>query len=153
MQVADKTVVRFDYTLKDDAGNVLDSSQGREPLAYLHGVGQIVPGLEQAIAGKAEGDELSVTVEPKEGYGEHDPQLVQPVPRDRFEGVAQIEPGMQFTAQTQAGPRKVTVTQVDEQAVTVDANHPLAGQTLHFDVKVVEVREATPDEIAHGHAH
>ncbi len=153
MNVQEKTVVSFAYTVKDEAGEVLDTSEGREPLAYLHGMGQIVPGLEQAMAGKEPGEQLRVVVEPAEGYGEHDPQLIQPVPRDRFQGVDDIQPGMQFTAQTEAGPRTVTVTEVTDDQVTVDANHPLAGQTLHFDVKVVEVREATPEELAHGHAH
>ncbi len=153
MNVQDKTVVSFDYTVKDDAGELIDSSQGREPLAYLHGVGQIVPGLEQAMVGKTPGEELSVTVEPAEGYGERSEELIQPVPRDRFQGVDDIQPGMQFTAQTEAGPRTVTVTDVGEEQVTIDANHPLAGQTLHFDIKVVDVREATEEELANGHAH
>lgn len=153
MQVQDKTVVRFDYTLTDPSGEVIDTSQGREPLAYLHGVGQIVPGLEREMVGKSEGDAFNVVVEPADGYGEHDPQMVQPVPRDRFEGVESIEPGMQFTAQTEAGPRAVLVTEVTEESVTVDANHPLAGVKLNFDVTIVEIRQATAEELDHGHAH
>jgi FKBP-type peptidyl-prolyl cis-trans isomerase SlyD len=152
MQIQDNSVVSFDYTLKSDAGELIDSSEGHEPLTYLHGVGQIVLGLEQAMAGQQPGDELSVTVEPDQAYGQHDPQLVQPIPRDRFEGIDRIEPGMQFTAQTEAGPRTVTVTEVADDQVTIDANHPLAGQTLHFDVTVRDVREATDEELEHGHA-
>ncbi len=153
MHVQENTVVKFDYTLKDEAGEVLDTSEGREPLAYLHGVGQIVPGLEQAMAGLNPGDEKQVTVEPDQAYGERNDQLIQPVPRDRFQGVEQIEPGMQFTAQTEAGPRRVTVTDVGDEQVTIDANHPLAGRTLHFDVAIVDVREATDEELEQGNAH
>jgi FKBP-type peptidyl-prolyl cis-trans isomerase SlyD len=153
MQVQDNAVVRIDYTLRDDAGEVLETSEGREPMAYMHGVGQMLPGLERAMAGKAAGDALNVTVAPEEGYGEHNAELVQSVPRDVFEGVEKIEPGMRFTAQTAAGPCPVTVTEVGEEQVKIDANHPLAGHTLHFDVTVVEVREATAEELEHGHPH
>ena len=153
MQIQEKTVVSFEYTLKNAEGQVLGTSEGNEPLKYLHGVGQIVPGLEQAMVGKAQGDEMNVIVEPENGYGQRDENLVQPVPRERFEGIEKIEPGMQFTAQTEQGPRQVTVADVAEDSVTIDANHPLAGQTLHFDVKVLEVREATAEEVDHGHVH
>lgn len=153
MQIQENTVVRFDYTLKDDAGQVIDTSDGREPLTYLHGVGQIVPGLEKQMTGKATGDSMQVTVDPAEGYGEKNPQLIGAVPRERFEGVEKIEPGMQFTANTETGPRNVVVTEVSDTDVTIDANHPLAGQTLHFDISVVEVRTATDEEIDHGHVH
>lgn len=153
MQVQDNTVVSIDYKLTDDAGEVLDSSEGREPLAYLHGAGNIIPGLEDALAGKAQGDSLSVDVEPAQGYGEHDTALVEEVSRDLFQGVDEIEVGMQFQAATEHGTHVVTVTQIADDAVTIDANHPLAGQNLHFDVTIVEVREATETEIEHGHPH
>jgi len=153
MQITDDKVVQFNYTLKNEEGQVLDTSEGKQPLAYLHGRKSIVPGLEAALEGKASGESLTVAVEPAEAYGEHDPQMVQPVPRDKFQGVDEIKPGMQFQAQTPAGPRTVTVTDVGSEEVTVDANHPLAGQTLHFDVDIVEVRDATAEELEAGQVH
>ena len=150
---ADK-VVLIHYTLTDDSGEVLDTSSGREPLAYLHGKGNIIPGLESALMGKKAGEKLNVQVEPAEGYGERDEQLVQDVPRQAFENVGEVNPGMQFQAQTPQGQtRIVTVTQVADDVVTVDANHPLAGARLTFDVEITEVRDATAEELAHGHVH
>lgn len=153
MQIAKDKVVTFEYTLSDADGQVLDSSKGRSPLAYLHGHGSIVPGLESALEGRGPGEELKVAVEPEQAYGQVDDNLIQAVPRERFEGIEKIEPGMQFTAQTEAGPRVITVVEVADQTVTVNANHPLAGMTLHFEVKVVDVRDATAEEVQHGHAH
>jgi len=152
MQIADDKVVKFHYKLTNDEGKVLDSSEGRDPLPYLHGKGAIVPGLEAAMAGKTVGDAFHVDIEPAQGYGEQNPQMIQGVPREQFEGVDNLQPGMQFQAQTPAGPQVVTVTEVGESQVTVDANHPLAGQTLHFDIEIAEVRDATQEEIDHGHA-
>ncbi|MCE8032506.1 MAG: peptidylprolyl isomerase [Halomonas sp.] len=153
MQIAQNSVVAFHYTLTNDAGEVLDSSEGRQPLTYLHGAGNIIPGLEKQLEGREAGDKLNVTVAPEEGYGEVQPQLVQEVPRDAFQGVESVEPGMQFQAQTQGGPLMVTVTKVEGDTVTVDGNHPLAGQKLNFDVEIAEVREASQEEIEHGHVH
>lgn len=153
MQIAQNSVVAFHYTLTNDAGEVLDSSEGREPLTYLHGSGNIIPGLEKELEGRQNGDKLQVAVSPEEGYGETQPALVQEVPRDAFQGVESIEPGMQFQAQTQGGPLMVTVTQIEGDTVTVDGNHPLAGQKLNFDVEIAEVREATAEEVEHGHVH
>lgn len=153
MQVAKDKVVEIDYTLTGDNGQVLDSSQGREPLAYLHGAGNIIPGLESALEGKNPGDQLSVQVPPDQAYGNRDERMVQAVPRNSFQGIQQIEPGMQFQANTPGGPRVITVVGVEGDQVTVDANHPLAGQTLNFDVKVVGIRDATDEERTHGHAH
>jgi FKBP-type peptidyl-prolyl cis-trans isomerase SlyD len=152
MQIADQTVVTIDYTLTDDKGEVLDSSKGEEPLVYIHGAGSIIPGLENALAGKSVGDALQVTIAPVDGYGERDEELVQAVPRSRFPG-ASVEVGMRFHAQGSDGSQVVTVVAVDDSNVTVDANHPLAGMTLAFDVKVLEVRGATADELQHGHVH
>ena len=123
-----------------DAGEVLDSSRGREPLSYLHGAGNIVPGLEEAMEGKRAGDAFKVDVAPEDGYGIHHDGLVQDVPRGAFQGVDTIEPGMSFQASTPQGVHSVTVTKVTADTITVDGNHPLAGQTLHFDVEVTEVR-------------
>lgn len=153
MQIANDVVVSIEYTLTDDQGNVIDSSVGGEPLAYLHGAGNIIPGLEEALEGKAVGDSFKVTVQPSEGYGEKDEGLLQVVPRSMFRGVDQIEPGMQFHAQTDYGMQVITVAKVEGDNVTVDGNHPLAGQNLNFDVKVLEVRAATAEELEHGHVH
>jgi FKBP-type peptidyl-prolyl cis-trans isomerase SlyD len=153
MQVAKNTVVTIDYTLTNPAGEVLDSSRGGEPLSYLHGTGGIIPGLESALDGKSPGDALRAVVPPEQAYGPRKDAMVQAVPRERFQGAPQVEPGMQFQANTPQGPRTVTVVAADDQNVTVDANHPLAGVTLTFDVKVVDVRDATAEEVAHGHAH
>ncbi len=152
MQVAIRTVVTIDYTLTDDDGDVLDSSDGSEPLTYLHGADNIVPGLEAALTGKAPGDELQVKVPPEQGYGTRDEDLVQQVPRKQFPS-ANIEVGTEFHAQGEGGSQVVTVTEVTDEAVTVDANHPLAGMTLSFKVKVIDVREATLEELTHGHVH
>lgn len=155
MQIADDKVVGIHYTLTNDAGQTLDSSHQREePLTYLHGHGNIIPGLEKALLGKASGDKLSVTVSPEEGYGERHEGLIQQVPASAFEGAdGNLEPGMQFQAQTETGPRLFTITQVEGDQVTIDGNHPLAGETLNFDVEVTEVRDATDEEKQHGHVH
>ncbi|MEW5834079.1 MAG: peptidylprolyl isomerase [Lysobacterales bacterium 14-68-21] len=153
MQIADHSVVSFHYTLTDDQGTVIDSSAGREPLTYLHGVGQIVPGLEKEMAGRAAGDQFKVDVAPEEGYGVRHAELEQQVPREAFQGVEDIQPGMQFQGRGPQGVINVTVTKVEDGVVHIDGNHPLAGQTLHFDVQVTEVREATDEEREHGHVH
>jgi FKBP-type peptidyl-prolyl cis-trans isomerase SlyD len=154
MQIAQDKVVLIHYTLTDDGGKVLDSSSGGDPLAYLHGQGNIIPGLEKALEGKQAGDKLNVRVEPTEGYGVRDASLVQQVPRRAFGSVSKVEPGMQFHAQSAQGQmRVVTVTHVKGDMVTVDGNHPLAGEVLVFDVEVAEVRDATGEELEHGHVH
>jgi FKBP-type peptidyl-prolyl cis-trans isomerase SlyD len=153
MQIAKDKIVSIDYTLKDDKGTLLDTSEGRAPLAYLHGAGNIIPGLEKALDGKQTGDAFNVRVNPGEGYGERDNRLEQEVPRHLFEGTDRLEPGMQFQAQTSDGIQIITVKDVGEQSVTVDGNHPLAGVHLNFDVRVVDVRDATDEELSHGHAH
>ncbi|MGM0982382.1 MAG: FKBP-type peptidyl-prolyl cis-trans isomerase [Pseudomonadota bacterium] len=153
MQIGQNSVVAFHYTLTNDEGEVLDSSEGREPLTYLHGAGNIIPGLEKQLEGRGTGDKIQAKVSPEEGYGEVQAQLVQEVPRDAFQGVENVEPGMQFQAQTEGGPLMVTVTQVEGDTVTVDGNHPLAGQPLNFDVEIAEVREASEEEVEHGHVH
>jgi FKBP-type peptidyl-prolyl cis-trans isomerase SlyD len=153
MQIADKMVVTIDYTLKDANGNILDSSSDGN-FAYLHGSHNIIPGLESALTGRSAGDEVDVTVTPAEGYGERNDSMVQAVPRDMFDSEQEIEVGMQFHAQSPEGDMVVvTVTDVDKDDITVDGNHPLAGKHLNFGVKVVDVREATAEEIDHGHVH
>lgn len=153
MQIADRCVAYFHYTLTNDAGEVLDTSGGREPLPYLHGKGNIVPGLEKALAGKKVGDKLEVVLPPEEGYGPRIDSLVQVVPKSSFEGMPNLEPGMQFQAESNMGPVSVIVTQVEGNNVTVDGNHPLAGETLHFAVEITQVRDATVEEVMHGHVH
>jgi FKBP-type peptidyl-prolyl cis-trans isomerase SlyD len=153
MSIAKDKVVSIDYTLTGQEGQVLDSSNGREPLAYLHGAGNIIPGLEQALEGKEPGDQLNVMVPPEQAYGPRDERLIQAVPRTSFQGAPNLEAGMQFQANTNMGPRLLTIVDVQPEQVTVDANHPLAGETLNFDVKVVEIRDATTEELTHGHPH
>lgn len=153
MQIANDVVASIEYTLTDDQGNIIDSSAGGEPLAYLHGAGNIIPGLENALAGKKVGDTFKVSIAPAEGYGEKNDSLLQVVPREMFQGVEAIEVGMQFHAQTDYGMQVITVAAVEGANITVDGNHPLAGQTLNFDVKVVDVRAASAEELEHGHVH
>lgn len=153
MQISKHKVVAIDYTLTGPDGAVLDSSEGREPLAYLHGAGNIIAGLEKELEGKTRGDSLDVTVAPAEGYGERNDALIQQVPRSMFEGVDKIEPGMRFNAMSDAGPRVVVVTGVDDDGITIDGNHPLAGMELRFAVTVMDVRDATEEELEHGHVH
>jgi FKBP-type peptidyl-prolyl cis-trans isomerase SlyD len=153
MQIGERTVATFHYTLTDDAGKVLDSSADRAPLAYLHGAGNIVPGLEKELAGRKQGDVFNVVVPPEEGYGMPNPMMVQVVPRDAFQGVDTLEVGMEFQAQTPQGPMSVAIAKIDGDEVTVDGNHPLAGQTLHFAIEVTSVRDASLEELTHGHVH
>lgn len=154
MQIEPKKAVYIDYTLTNDEGDVIDSSTEHAPLAYLHGYHNIIPGLEKALEGKKAGDELEVTIEPQDGYGEYSAELVAVVPRSAFQGVEKLEPGMQFHASAPNGGTQVVVIRtIEGDNVTVDGNHPLAGQRLNFKVKVADVREATEEELAHGHIH
>ncbi len=153
MQAGDNTVVLIHYTLTNDDGETLDTSSGREPLAYLHGGGNIIPGLERALTGKKTGDTLTVSIVPAEAYGLRDDTLLEVVPRTEFGGTEDLEVGMQFQVQTPAGVRIVTITGLEGDEVTLDGNHPLAGETLHFAVEVTEVRAASEEELAHGHVH
>lgn len=152
MKIQNNSAVSFHYTLTDDDGIRIDSSEGQEPLGYLHGGGNIIPGLEKALEGKTTGDSLTVAVKAAEGYGEVQKELIQEVPREAFQGIDTIEVGMQFEAQTgQGGTVPVTVIDVTNDLVTVDGNHPLAGKNLNFDVSIEDVREATEEELANGH--
>lgn len=154
MQIGKNKVVAIDYTLTNPEGQVLDTSKGAQPLTYLHGVGGIIPGLEAALDGKTKGEQLTVTIAPEQAYGTRNEQMVQEVPRKMFQGVAEIQPGMQFRAQGPQGQQQVvTVVGVSPETIKIDANHPLAGVTLKFDVSVMDVREATQEELAHGHVH
>ena len=154
MQISKNAVVTLEYTLTDDSGTLIDKSSGDDAFAFIHGIGGIIPGLEAALEGKVANDELSVTIEPEEGYGPRVDELVAEVPLDRFEEAGEVQEGMQFqTASEDGTPRVVTVVKIADGQVTVDGNHPLAGITLNFDVKVLDVREATEEELEHGHVH
>lgn len=153
MQISENKVVTIHYTLTNVSGEVLDSSVGEEPLAYLHGAGNIVAGLEDALAEKTVGDKLDVTVAPEDGYGEKHDEMVQKVPVENFDGVDNVEVGMQFMAQVPWGEQPVEVIKVEEDGITLDGNHPLAGETLQFAVEVIAVRDATEEEVEHGHVH
>ena len=156
VSIGDNTVVSIHYTLKDEEGKVIDSSEGAEPLSYLHGRGNIIPGLEQALSGKSAGESLNVVVEPAQGYGEYHAELLQVVPVSAFEGVDEVKPGMAFTAQAADGSqRRIVVRDVDGEEVTVDANHELAGVDALLAAQPPPRRrpEATSEEIDHGHAH
>ncbi|BCD98599.1 peptidylprolyl isomerase [Marinagarivorans cellulosilyticus] len=153
MKIANDLAVAIHYTLTDESGETIDSSAGAEPLTYLQGHANIIPGLERELEGCAVGDKKVVTVQPADGYGEHDENLVQAVPREMFSGVDSIEVGMEFQVQGPQGEQFVEVTEVSEETITVDGNHVLAGKVLNFDVEVVDVREATQEELEHGHIH
>jgi FKBP-type peptidyl-prolyl cis-trans isomerase SlyD len=153
MQITKHAVASIEYKLTDDAGEVIDSSTGDEPLAYIHGAGNLIPGLESELEGKVSGDAFKVRVAPENAYGERQEEMVQDAPRSQFPEEADIQPGMQFRAHGPEGAMIVTVLSVEGDTVKLDGNHPLAGQHLTFDVKVVEVREATPEEIEHSHVH
>lgn len=153
MNVADKKVVSFHYTLFNAQGVELESTRDRQPMSYLHGARNIIPGLENALTGKAAGDRFQVTIEPADAYGERKPGNIQRIPAKHFRDPRRLEPGQAVSIQTQRGPVQASVVKVGRFNVDVDANHPLAGQTLTFDVEVTAVRDATGEEISHGHVH
>jgi len=151
--IAKDFVVRFHYTLKDDAGELLDSSEDSEPMTYLHGHGSLMAGLEEALEGKATGDKLEVSLPPEKAFGERIEDAEQRIPVKHLGGAKKWKPGMTATVHTDQGHRQVTVLKVGHTMATVDTNHPLAGKTLHFNVEVEDVRQATAEEVSHGHAH
>lgn len=154
MQIAKNTVALIDYVLKGEAGQVIDSTEGGDPLPYLHGAGMIIPGLEAELLGKSEGDSFEVTVPPEQGYGTRNDGLQQEVDREEFKEIDDLAVGMQFRVDVGDGQNMVfTVMEIADDKVTLDGNHALAGITLNFAVTVREVREATEEEIAHGHPH
>ena len=153
MKIAENHVVTLNYTLKDNDDNIIDKSDDGS-FCYLHGANNIIPGLENALTGKSSGDEISVSVAPDEGYGPRDDTRIQEVPRDAFPPEISIEPGMQFNAQGPEGQAVVvTIAKVDGDSITVDGNHPLAGVTLNFDVTITDIRDASAEELEHGHVH
>lgn len=154
LKIADDHAVTIHYTLTNNKGETLDSSDGGEPLTYLHGAGNIIPGLEDALEGKVTGDRFTVSIPPEQGYGIRHEQLVQIVPRAAFSGISPLEIGMEFTAQGAGGEmRRIVIIAIDGDQVTVDGNHPLAGEVLNFAVAIEDVRQATEEELDHGHVH
>jgi len=153
MQIAVNKVAVIAYTLTDSEGILIDQADANTPFAFIQGIGNIIPGLETALEGKGAGDKVNVTIEPAQAYGERSDDMLQTLSKGMFEGVDEVTPGMQFHAQTSNGMSVVTVTSVEGDDVTIDGNHPLAGVTLNFDVDVIEVRDASEEELAHGHVH
>lgn len=154
MTISQHKVVTIHYKVVDaESEEVIDSSDGGEPMTYLHGAQNIIPGLEQALEGKVVGDEVAVNVEAADAYGEYSEDRIQQVPIETFEEMEKIEPGMMVTSESEEGRINLMVTEVDETTVTVDANHPLAGKSLKFDVRIEAVRDASEEELAHGHVH
>ncbi len=153
MLIAKNKVVSFHYTLSNEQGEQIESSRERQPMSYLHGARNIIPGLEQALTGRAAGEQFQVTVAPADAYGEHRPEQVQRVPAKHFRDARHLRPGQMVSIQTRRGPMQATVVKVGRFNIDVDTNHPLAGQTLTFEVEVLDVRDATPEEISHGHVH
>jgi len=149
MEITKNKVAGIHYTLRDNTGSIIDTSDGREPLYYLHGAGNLIIGMEEGLEGKTIGDKFQLKISPAKGYGEKDPSMTQKVPRSAF-GNQEVKQGMKF--QTDRGA-VVTVTDVGLDSITVDANHPLAGVELNFAVEVMEVRNATQEELEHGHVH
>ena len=154
MQIHKNKVVTIDYTLTNTAGTVLDSSQGEEPLSYIQGTESIIPGLENALEGRTPGEKFTVSIPPAEAYGERDESLLQDIPRDIFQGKeALLKVGAHFQAQDDEGMHTFTIVGLEDEIIRVDGNHPLAGETLNFDVTVIAVRDASPEELNHGHVH
>ena len=152
MKVEKNKVVSIHYTLTNNEGKVLDSSGGKDPLAYIHGNGNLIPGLEEDLEGKEAGYKKDVVISPEKGYGKRDKELIQTLDKSKF-GEDEIQLGMKFNADGDQGTHVVTVTKIEGDQVTIDGNHELAGVSLNFKVEIVEVREPTPDELDHGHVH
>lgn len=153
MSISKHKVVEIHYQLKDRDGDIIDSSRGQAPLAYIHGIGNIIPGLEKELEGKNTGDSLKAVIKPEDAYGIYEEKLVHKVPMSNFKDKSQIKVDAQFRVELEDGPRLATITQIENDEVTVDMNHPLAGEELHFEVEVLTIRDATAEEIAHGHVH
>ena len=154
MQILEQKVVTMNYEVVDDQGQLIDRSEEGGPLAYIHGNGQLIPGLETALEGRGKGDKIAVDVPPEQGYGERDEEGVQIVARNQFDDSVEIEVGMQFEAQDDDdGHQIVTVVAVDGEKITLDTNHPLAGKNLRFEVEILDVRDASAEELSHGHVH
>lgn len=153
MHISKESVVTFHYTLRDEAGEQLETSRDGDPTAYLHGANNIITGLESALEGRSAGDVFTVTVQAEDAYGPRDPQRQQRVPVKHLVFKGKLRPGMVVQLNTSEGMRPVTVVKAGRHSADIDTNHPLAGQALTFDIEILEVREASAEERAHGHAH
>ena len=152
MQIGTHKVVSIHYTLRDNDGNIIDSSDGGAPLTYIQGIGNLILGMEEGLEGKSKGDKVDIKVSPEKGYGVRNDEMIQQVPKTAF-GDQEVKAGMQFQAQTGHGTQVVTITEIGTDTVTVDGNHPLAGVELNFAVEVMSIREASKEELDHGHVH
>ncbi len=153
MVVAKQKVVQIHYELKNKDGQVMDSSAGRDPLVYIHGMGNLIPGLEAELEGKEKGAKLLAVIPPEQAYGEPNDNKIIVVSKSGFQGTEELQAGMQVQLDTDQGPAMAVITKIEGESVTLDANHPLAGETLYFDVEVVEIRDADAEEVSHGHVH
>jgi len=153
VKIDNKKVVAIHYTLTDNSGKVIDTSDGAEPLNYLHGFGNIIPGLEEALIGKISGDKISVSIPPEKAYGVYNENDKLQVNKNQFEGVDEIKVGMSIQTQTEEGVKVYRVEKVFGDTVILDGNHALAGETLNFEVEVVDIRDASKEELEHGHVH
>lgn len=153
MVIEQNKVVSLNYTLKNSEGLLIDTSEGREPLVYLHGVGGLIPGLESELEGKTAGTKMNVVISPEDAYGKRQAELMHVVPKDGFQGDEEMKEGMQVQLETENGPTVATIAKIEGEEVTLDLNHPLADMELHFDVSIEEIRDASADELSHGHAH
>lgn len=154
MKVANHRVVSIHYTLTDDRGQELDTSRGQEPLTYLHGTQGLIPGLERELEGREPGDRFEATIQPEDAYGEERSELIQDVPLEVLDGIENLHVGMALQSRAPDGRvQNLKVDAIGDDTATLNANHPLAGEVLHFDVSVENVREATPEELEHGHSH
>ena len=153
MLISKNKVVSFHYTLSNEQGQQMESSRERQPMSYLHGASNIIPGLEKAMTGRAAGEQFQVTIAPADAYGEHRPERLQRIPAKHFRDARHLKPGQMVSIETRRGPVQATVVKVGRFNIDVDTNHPLAGQTLTFDVEVMDVRDATREEVSHGHVH
>lgn len=153
MTVSKHKVVTLNYTLKNNEGIILDTSEGREPLVYLHGVGSLIPGLENKLEGKAAGESMNIIIQPEDAYGKRNDNLVRIVEKSGFQGDEEMQEGMRVQLETDQGPAIAVITKIEGEEVTLDLNHPLADMELHFDIELVDIRDANPEEISHGHVH
>ena len=153
VNISKNCIVTLNYTLTDDENKTLDTSVGGEPLVYLHGAQNIIPGLEEALESRKKGDKFKVSIAAEKAYGEHMEEMIQNIPKNQFPPGQDLQPGMKFQANSPQGPIVLTVLEIGETDIVVDGNHPLAGENLNFDVEVAEVRSATEEELNHGHAH
>jgi len=153
MKISKDKVVSIHYTLKDKTGEVLDSSDGQPPLEYIQGLGNVIPGLEKALDGKQAGEKLNVVIPPEDAYGVRNESIVKTIPLSEFENQSEVTVGAQFRVETSQKTHIATVTNIENENVTIDLNHPLADIALHFDVEVMDIREATQEELSHGHVH